>query len=91
MEEGGGGGGCCFCFCRQVSCSDTTGVSWCELLGVAPTPKLGLWTPKSTSNYLAYFQKNIKTDSNFPEFLYYMRGILPELNINSPCSFPLEV
>ena len=41
---------------------------------------------KGTSDCLAEFQKNIETD--FLNFLYDIKGILPEININSPCSFP---
>ena len=45
---------------------------------------------KGTSNCLAELQKNIETDSQFfLNFLYHIRGILPEININLPCSFPL--
>ena len=44
---------------------------------------------KGTSNCLAKFLKNIETDSQFfLNFLYHIRGILPEININLPCSYP---
>ena len=39
--------------------------------------------------FLAEFQNLLKlTHSFFLNFLYDIRGILPEININSPCSFP---
>ena len=44
---------------------------------------------KGTYNYLAEFQKTLKlTLKFFLNFLYDVRGILPEININTPCSFP---
>ena len=47
---------------------------------------------KGTSNYLAELKKTIENDSHFfLNFLYDIRDILPEININSPCSFPPAV
>ena len=44
---------------------------------------------KGTFNYLAKSKKNIESDSQFfLNFLYNIRGILQEININSPCSLP---
>ena len=44
---------------------------------------------KSTSNYLAEFQQTLKLTLNFLfNYLYDIRGILPEININSLRSFP---
>ena len=47
---------------------------------------------KGTSNYLAeFFKKTIEIDYQFfLDFLYAIRGILPEININLPCIFLLE-
>ena len=44
---------------------------------------------KGTSNYLAEFKKKNETDSQFfLNFPHDIRGILPEMDINLPCSFP---
>ena len=49
--------------------------NFCVVLKVLPSVWLNL--------------KNIETDSQiFLNFLYGIRGILPEININLPCSFP---
>ena len=47
---------------------------------------------KGTSNCLAEFEKNIETASQiFLNFLHVLRGILPEIDKNLPCSFPFGV
>ena len=44
---------------------------------------------KGTSNCLAEFEKNIETASQiFLNFLHDLRGILPEIDKDLPCSFP---
>ena len=44
---------------------------------------------KGTSNYLTEFQRSIETDSQmFLNLLYDISRIFPEIDINSPCSFP---
>ena len=44
---------------------------------------------KGTSNCLAEFEKNIETASQiFLNFLHDLRGILPEIDTNLPCSSP---
>ena len=47
-------------------------------------------TVKGTSNCLAEFEKNpLKLPLNFfLNFLHDLRGILPEIDKNLPCSFP---
>ena len=43
---------------------------------------------KGTSNRLAEFEKNIETASQIClNFLHDLRGILPEIDTNLPCSF----
>ena len=50
---------------------------------------MGPLTLKGTSNYLAEFEKNIESASQiFLNFLYDLRGILPEIDENLLCSFP---
>ena len=43
---------------------------------------------KATSNYIAEFQKTLKLTFNFfLNSLHDIRGMLPEIDINLPCSF----
>ena len=59
---------------------------------IAHRPQMALRWPltlKGTSNCLAEFEKNIETASQILlNFLHDLRGILPEIDINLPCSFP---
>ena len=43
---------------------------------------------KDTSNYLDEIQNLLKLTQIFLNFLYDIRGIFPEININLLCSFP---
>ena len=50
---------------------------------------MGTQAFKGTSNCLAEFEKNIETASQiFLNFCHDLRGILPEIDKNLPCSFP---
>ena len=43
---------------------------------------------KGTSNCLAEFEKTLKLPLKFFNFLHDLRGILPGIDTNLPCSFP---